>query len=339
VLRLGVYQLLFLDKIPAYSIINEAVNLVQRAKKTSAKGLANAVLRKVANQTPELSFRDEIERISIETSHPIWLVQKWVSEFGIDETLKLCEVNNQPPNLDFRWTAKTSKQIRDRKDQLTRPEIFELAERGEIYFQDQGSQMVAEAVELKAGDRFLDVCCAPGSKLSLIVGHGEPSGLSVGGDFYHKRLLISRESCHKQGVKKVAFVQYDAADALPFADETFEVILVDAPCSGTGTIRHNPEIRYFLQESDFSELALKQLSILQQASKVLKKDGRLIYSTCSLEVEENERVMERFLTANDNFQKVPPNLSGKYLTRDKFVRTFPERDQMDGFFIAELKKR
>ena len=151
-------------------------------------------------------------------------------------------------------------------------------------------------------------------------------------------MLISREICQKQGVEKVHFVQYDATDSIPLASGTFDVILVDAPCSGTGTIRHNPEIRYFLQKNDFAVLALKQLKILQNASKLLKNDGRLIYSTCSLEVEENEQVIERFLTDNPDFQKVTPNLSEKFLTSDKFARTFPSRDQMDGFFIAVLKK-
>jgi 16S rRNA (cytosine967-C5)-methyltransferase len=134
-------------------------------------------------------------------------------------------------------------------------------------------------------------------------------------------------------------VRYDAENALPFADESFDVVLVDAPCSGTGTIRHNPEIRYFLSEKDFVELSAKQLKILQTASKVLKKNGKLVYSTCSLENEENEAVMEKFLASNKNFTKVTPKVTNIFLTNEGFARTFPPRDKTDGFFIAEMIKR
>jgi 16S rRNA (cytosine967-C5)-methyltransferase len=349
VLRLGVYQIYFLDKIPLYSIINESVNLVQRAKKTSAKGLVNAVLRKIGAEKIELDFVDQVEKISVETSHPQWLVEKWIGQFGIEETLKLCEANNQTPDLQFRFTAKTSDSVKQSAPQLSKKELFELSEKGEIYFQDRASQMVAEIIDLKEDERFLDVCCAPGSKLSMIASRVEsresrvesenltPNFL-IGGDLYFQRLLVSRENCQRQGVKNVQFVQYDAADSLPFADETFDVVLVDAPCSGTGTIRHHPEIRYFLQKKDFAELFGKQLKILKNASKVLKKNGRLIYSTCSLEVEENEQVIEKFLGEHSGFQKVKPNLADEFLTAENVARTFPQRDKMDGFFIATLKK-
>jgi 16S rRNA (cytosine967-C5)-methyltransferase len=355
-LRLGVYQIYFLDKIPLYSIINESVNLVQRVKKTSAKGLVNAVLRKIGAEKVELNLTEEVEKISVETSHPRWLVEKWIGQFGIEETLKLCVANNQTPDLQIRFTAKTSESVKQSVPQLSKKELLELSEKGEIYFQDRASQMVAEIIELKEDERFLDVCCAPGSKLSMIASRVEGQVLRVesenttlnpqhptpnfliGGDLYFQRLQISKNSCLKQGVKNVQFVQYDAADSLPFADETFDVILLDAPCSGTGTIRHNPEIRYFLQKQDFAELFGKQLKILKNASKVLKKNGRLIYSTCSLEVEENEQVIEKFLGEQSGFQKVKPNLTDEFLTAENVARTFPQRDKMDGFFIATLKK-
>ncbi len=151
-------------------------------------------------------------------------------------------------------------------------------------------------------------------------------------------MQIAREICKKQGLQNVQLLQYDAEKSLPFADESFEVILVDAPCSGTGTIRHNPEIRYFLTENDFAELSSKQLKILVNASKLVKRGGRLIYSTCSLEIEENEQVIENFLHENRDFEIVLPNLSAEFLTERGFARTFPQRDKMDGFFIAILKK-
>jgi 16S rRNA (cytosine967-C5)-methyltransferase len=133
-------------------------------------------------------------------------------------------------------------------------------------------------------------------------------------------------------------VQYDAENGLPFADESFDVIFLDAPCSGTGTIRHNPEIRYFLQEKDFSELSAKQLGILRGASKLIKRGGRIVYSTCSLEKEENEEVTTRFLELENGFRQIAPDVPEKYLNARGFARTFPQRDKMDGFFIAVFEK-
>ncbi len=143
----------------------------------------------------------------------------------------------------------------------------------------------------------------------------------------------------KQGVDFVNVVNYDAVKSLPFADESFDVVLIDAPCSGTGTIRHNPEIRYFLEEKDFSELSDKQLQILRNASKLVKRGGRLIYSTCSLEPEENENVIESFLTSADDFEKIVPDVQARFLTADGFARTFPSLDNMDGFCISALMRK
>lgn len=344
ILRIGLYQLEFLDKIPAHAAINDAVNLVQRAKKTSAKGFVNAVLRRFTRQTPELNFKDEIERVAVETSHPRWLVERWSAEFGFAEAAKLAEANNETPRLDFRFTAKTNeaviKSLERENVETEKKYLRELSESGEIYFQDEASQMVAKIVDLKADESFLDVCCAPGSKFSMINYLVEtPEKLFVGGDLYLQRLKIVKQACARVGAKNYQILAYDAEKSLPFADESFDACLLDAPCSGTGTIRHNPEIRYFLAEKDFAELSRKQLAILKEASKLIKRGGRLIYSTCSLEKEENEAVCARFLAENADFALVEPEVPGKFLTADGFARTFPQRDKMDGFFIAVFAKK
>ncbi len=147
-----------------------------------------------------------------------------------------------------------------------------------------------------------------------------------------------QKNCQNQGVSFVNILQYDAEKSLPFADESFDVVLIDAPCSGTGTIRHNPEIRYFLEEKDFAELADKQLKILKNASKLIKRGGRIIYSTCSLEKEENEDVIAKFSVKAEEFRLIKPNLSDNLLTAEGFARTFPQRDMIDGFFIAVFEK-
>lgn len=158
------------------------------------------------------------------------------------------------------------------------------------------------------------------------------------GDLHRSRAGFLKENCLKQGFLKSNIVQYDAEKLLPFADETFDCVLVDAPCSGTGTIRHNPEIRYSVQPKDLEDLSAKQLKILENASKLLKKGGRLIYSTCSLEVEENEAVIEKFLAGSANFRQKQLVLPERFLSEKGFARTFPPRDETDGFFIAQLER-
>ena len=342
ILRIALFQIIFLDKIPPHAVLNDAVNLTQKAKKTSAKGFVNAILRRFQREKIELNFADEIEKLSIETSHPRWLIEKWIGQFGIDETAKLAIANNQTPKSSYRWTAKTTDAVKKSLEKETDAKFLrELAENGKIYFQEEGSQMVGNVVNLKENDKFLDVCAAPGSKTTQVISNfkSQISNLIVAGDFNSKRTKILKENCERQGAKSVNILQYDAEESLPFADESFDVILVDAPCSGTGTIRHNPEIRYFLEEKDFENLARKQLKILINASKLVRSGGHIIYSTCSLEIDENEAVANQFLSENSQFEKVSPLLDKNFITDENFGRTFPPRDDTDGFFIAVFCKK
>lgn len=339
ILRIALYQLKFLDKIPAHAAINDAVNLAHRAKKTSAKGFVNAVLRRFTRENIQLNFSDETTRISVETSHPKWLIEKWIEQFGFEETEKLANANNETPKLDFRFTAKTSEKTKQKIEEISKNDLYELAEKGEIYFQDEGSQMVGNTVQLKDKEKFLDICAAPGSKTTLVASKNvKDENLIIAGDLNFQRGKFLRGNCENQGVDFVNVLQFDAEKNFPFADETFDVALLDAPCSGTGTIRHNPEIRYFLTEKDFAELSGKQRAILKNASKVIKRGGRLIYSTCSLEIEENETVCEEFLAENKEFRLTETNLSRQFITENGFARTFPQRDKTDGFFIAVFSK-
>ncbi len=367
-LRIGLFQLLFLDKIPDFSAINESVNLAHLAKKRSATGLVNALLRRAAREKNfRFEFADEVERVSIETSHPRWLIEHWARFFGFEKTENLARANNETPPLSFRLTGKSGERtietLRKLNLDITESEIaagaflvgkpnemlFTFAAEGRIYFQEESSQLVGDAVKLQDNEAFLDVCAAPGSKFTQICGglksetkdseNYKANHIAVAGDLRERRLKFMRESARNQGLNSINSVAYDAEKELPFAAETFDCILLDAPCSGTGTIRHNPEIRYFLNERDFCQLQAKQLAVLQNASKVLKSGGRIVYSTCSLEPEENEAIIGRFLKSNGEFEKVVPQLQSKFLTAESFARTFPDRDATDGFFIAVLKKK
>jgi 16S rRNA (cytosine967-C5)-methyltransferase len=343
-LRLGLYQLFFLDKIPDHSAVNESIGLVKRAKKTSAAGFVNAILRRATRETFTPAFTDELDQLSTETSHPRWLLDRWIEQFGDDEARSLAQANNEKPRLAFRPAGahdmREQLAIRYQTSQMVAgcyiaasfdSELRQLAASGDIYFQDEASQLVAHAVP--AGERLLDICAAPGSKTSLIASLHRESRIFAG-DLHIARVDFLRRNCERQHPGRIAIVQYDAERPLPFADETFDTVLVDAPCSGTGTIRHNPEIRYFVSAQDIADLSTKQLAMLNNASKLVKPGGTLVYSTCSLEREENEAVSDAFLQRADGWQLLTPMVSETLITNEGHARTFPHREGMDGFFIA-----
>jgi 16S rRNA (cytosine967-C5)-methyltransferase len=360
-LRIGLYQILFLDRVPHSAAVDDSVKLVKRAKKRSASGLANAILRRAAREkTFDLKFTDDLDRASVMTSHPRWLLERWIASFGRENAVNLAAVNNEAPRLVFRCTSNTKENTLEilRKLGCSFTEVpavcgsFEVAspdeylrsyaDQGKIYFQDPGSQLVARAVNLSNGEKFLDVCAAPGSKTTAVeflyrLNSSGSIGI-VAGDVSLKRLGILRKTADLTGSKNVWLAVYNAEKDLPFESKSFDCVLVDAPCSGTGTIRHNPEIRYVLKPSDLGEYHSRQLRILKSASGVVRDGGRLIYSTCSLEPEENEDVISDFLRGESAFTLAPPDMPPQFLN-GTFARTIPYRDRMDGFFVAQMVRR
>jgi 16S rRNA (cytosine967-C5)-methyltransferase len=362
-LRLGLFQLRFLTKIPPRAAVNESVNLMHAKNLRSAAGFANAVLRESLRQTkfnPIEAAREPLDKLVLETSHPRWLLEKWVEQFGFDDARALARANNETPDTAFRLTNPQDDggvleelkrfNIEFIESKITKgafrvsktgAKLRRLAEDGRIYFQDEASQLVAETVDLQPEESFLDVCAAPGSKTTQLRnsdGGLRNDKLFVAGDLRFNRIRVLRETARKFAAKKIEIVQYDAASSLPFHDASFDCVLVDAPCSGTGTIRHNPEIRWHLRAEDFNDLQTRQAAILHNAARAVRAGGRLVYSTCSLEPEENETVAERFLLENADFKKAQIALPPPFLTADGFARTFPPRDDADGFFIAVFEK-
>lgn len=344
-LRMGLFQLSELTRVPAHSAISESVELTARARKASAKGFVNALLRRFTREGESFDLTGH--------SHPDWLIDRWTRQFGRERALSIADANNAIPKTCFRIVsdgelalsavavASPSELVQNAwiAERVT-PEITAAAEAGEIYIQDEGSQLVAAAVTIPLNGNFLDVCAAPGGKTTMIAKRfGIDAGILAAGDIHAKRMAHLSETCDAQVPGRVAIVQYDAAEGLPFADQAFDTVFVDAPCSGTGTIRHNPEIRYFIRESDIAELSYKQLTILENASKLVKRGGSLTYSTCSLERDENEEVIERFLAAATDFDRVMPAVREAFVTEAGSARTWPDRDEMDGFFIAELRRK
>ena len=360
-LRLGLYQLRFLTRVPVSAAVDESVKLVQVARLSSARAFVNAVLRRAAREpdyNPAANVSNPVARLSIETSHPLWLIQRWIESFGFDEAKALAHANNEPPVTSFRVVrhrAREADVLAKLKTEGVEYEassvasggwktskgsrvLRELATNGEIYFQDEASQLVAKLVDPPAGAYVLDLCAAPGGKTTLLADRFD-NALVVATDSSAKRLAIVQQSVERQALTRLALMQLDAAQSLPFISNTFDRILIDAPCSGTGTLRHNPEIRWRVRAEDIKRLASQQVEFLLNASKVLKVEGQLVYSTCSVEKEENESVVAKFLEVNTDFRQSELKHKSVQSTSTGALRTWPHRDGSDGFFVAAFEKK
>lgn len=361
-LRLGIYQIRFLSRIPASAAVNESVNLVGRARLSSARSVVNAVLRRATREpdySPSADIEDPLERIAIETSHPRWLIERWSNAFGIEQAEQIARANNEPPPVAIRVVKTVAdeesvfQKLRNAGAELVPSQIAkaawrvlgataklrELSERGEVYIQDEASQLVAEVLNAQPGDRVLDACAAPGGKSTMIAERAGDAAEILAMDISPRRLSTIARTVDLHRLKSIRLMIGDAGAALPFENETFDRVLLDAPCSGTGTLRHNPEIRWRLTEQDIQTLAAQQKRFLKNASTVVIPGGFLVYSTCSVEREENEQVVQDFLASNDQFKQVGVPVNAELVTDSGAARTWPHRHGTDGFFIAALRKR
>lgn len=359
-LRLGLYQLRLLSRIPASAAVNESVNLVRLARLRSAEGFVNAILRRATREPeydPSEELTDPIERLSVSTSHPRWMIERWVKAFGLAETQAFANANNQAAPVAFRVvetgpsSSEVLGQLRSAGATLQPSEIVSgawrisggeellhrLAREGQIYLQDEASQLIAQVVEAQAGDSVLDVCAAPGSKASQIAA---VDGVRViAGDIHEHRIRSVVQTARLQRLNNLNCLILNGEGGLPFRDGSFQRVLVDAPCSGTGTLQHNPEIRWRISAADLQDLSSRQRQLLSNASSVVKPGGRLVYSTCSVEPEENEAVVAAFLEMNDEFEPVSLPVDERLQTPSGAARTWPHRDDTEGFFIAAFTRK
>jgi 16S rRNA (cytosine967-C5)-methyltransferase len=362
ILRLGLYQLRFLSRVPASAAVNESVNLVSFARLRSAGGFVNAVLRR-ATREPEVDpvslTADPIERIAVATSHPTWLIERWTKAFGSEETEAFAHANNEPAPVAFRVVtnradeAEVLERLRRAGASLIPSKVAsrawritgagsllsELTANGEVYLQDEASQLVSQALAAKPGDRVLDLCAAPGSKTTQIANNNSDSATIVASDLHEHRLRAVVSAAKSQGLKSIHCVALDGLRPLPLAEESFDRVLVDAPCSGTGTLRRNPEIRWRISPADIEELSGRQKQLLFNAARTVKPGGLLVYSTCSVEPDENEEVRQTFLENNDSFESVRLPLDSSLVGSSDFARTWPHREGADGFFICAFARK
>jgi 16S rRNA (cytosine967-C5)-methyltransferase len=361
-LRLGLYQLRMLSRIPASAVVNESVNLAYLSRLRSAAPFINAVLRRATREPdydPAANIIDAIERLAIETSHPAWLLKRWAKAFGMEEATAFARANNEAAPVAFRVVTKRAS-VNEVLDELQAvggvllPSVItpdawriegagsllrKLAREGKIYLQDEASQLVAHVLDAQAGERVLDVCAAPGSKTTHVATRTPEIELIVAGDVYEHRLRTVLEAGARQEIKTLRAVVHDAESSLPFAESSFDRVLVDAPCTGTGTLRRNPEIRWRITDRDINELSARQKRILGNAARMVRRGGRLVYSTCSVEPEENEEVVSGFLEENAEFRPLSLKMLATPEGEGKGVRIWPHRQGAEGFFIASFERQ
>jgi 16S rRNA (cytosine967-C5)-methyltransferase len=371
ILRLSLYQLRHLTRVPASAVVNDAVELARRAKKRSASGFVNGVLRSLSRKRSSLSLpprpadlRDRagaLDYLSITLSHPRWLASRWYDRFGFDDTERWLQFNNVQPRLTLRANGLkvTRDQLADRlaKDEITfSPGRFvpdaliveagqplRVMEEGWFVVQDEASQLVSLLVDVAAGDRVLDCCASPGGKTTAMAAAMADDGLIAACDVRPRRIELLKRTVAASGSSAVRIVLADALTPLPFLSQVFSRVLLDAPCSGLGTLRRDPDIRWRRKEEDLPALASAQARMLANAAACVAPGGRLVYATCSSEPEENENVVDGFMKTNTSFVPVDARTIGavppELVDQRGHLRTLPHRHGLEAFFGAVVERR
>lgn len=369
ILRLGLYQIDFLTRTPVSAAVNESVELAKKDRGSGGGGFVNAILRASLRKKKEIPYpeldQDPALHLSVVHSHPLWLVQRWIEEMGVEASLKACEFNNRISPL----TLRTNSLRMDRNGLIEKlrekgltpipadyspdgivlegpPPVSELPlfKEGVYIIQDEASQMVTFVLDPKAGEKILDGCASPGGKTTHIAQRMENRGEVYALDLTKEKLSLIDEMGRRLGIKIVKPLKGDATKPLPVLREMkFDRILADVPCSGFGTLRKNPDLKWRRKEEDIKRLSDLQLAILNNLSGYLKKGGILVYSTCTVFREENENVIEHFLEEHPEFYLEPvssvlPEKCHRFV-KGGYLKTFPPQNGMDGFFAARLIRK
>lgn len=340
-LYLSLYQLMYLDKIPEYAVINEAVNIAKKQGYQTSK-FVNAVLRNfVRNERRSLEGLDELERISIETSHPLWMVKMFNKQYGLEKTKKICLEDNTPPTRSGRVnTLKASKEelLKEgcfkegtlSKDALLYDKgnlaLTSYFKEGKVTIQDESSQLVARLLDPQKTDYVLDMCSAPGSKTTHLSALMENQGKIEAYDLYEHKVKLVEYNLRRLGVKNVHIQAGDSTKLKEvYSEKTFDRILLDAPCSGFGVLKRKPEIKYH-DSSIMDGLVSLQELLLENAYYLLKNDGTMVYSTCTINKKENELMIQKFIEKHPDMEVIKQRtiLNYEYHT--------------DGFFMCKMKK-
>ncbi|RFU63329.1 16S rRNA (cytosine(967)-C(5))-methyltransferase RsmB [Peribacillus glennii] len=365
-LRLSLYQMVFLDKVPDHAILFEAVEIAKKRGHKGISSMVNGVLRNIQRKgIPSLdAIEDDTERLSIATSHPLWLVKRWTRQFGFETTKEMCEINLVAPlqsarvnvkkiSRDEAISALTEEGYHVEKSDVAPEAILSLRgnlahseshKLGYLTIQDESSMLVAHALGASANDMVLDCCAAPGGKTTHIA-EGLETGQVNAIDLHEHKVKLIKEQAERLGLKNIKTYSMDSRKVGEiFHKEGFDRILVDAPCSGFGVMRRKPDVKYTKSQEDISRLSVIQEQLLEASAPLLKKGGRLIYSTCTVDREENGRVAAGFLEKHPEFEadatlaeRLPESVSP--FVEGNSLQIFPQYFGSDGFFIASFRKK
>lgn len=367
ILRIGVYQVVLMDKIPDSAAVNESVKLAKKYSHSGSAKYVNGLLRNVSRNKDsirEIDLEDKKEYLRIKYSHPEWMINRWLGEFGEEFTEDLCRANNTRPKLNIRINTlkikrEQLKSILESKGYIVsntnyasdgliieNPQgIIDTEEFKDGFFiiQDESSMLVSQILDPKEGSLVLDLCSAPGGKTTHIAQKMNNHGKILARDIYEHKLKLVQENSNRLGIDIIKTEKFDSIELDENLIEKVDYALIDAPCTGLGMIRRRPEIKWNRTENDIANMSDIQYKILKNASKYLKPGGTLVYSTCSIEREENIDIINKFISENEDFKLVSVDnlLDSKEnvsTAKDGYIELFPHIHGTDGFFVAKLLK-
>lgn len=366
ILRTGIFQILHLDRVPAAAVVDDAVDLARKAGKKSAAGFVNALLRRVSRERARLPLPEAppIDVLSITLSHPRWLAARWLERHGFDAAAQWARFNNRAAPLTLRantLTTTVEALMRDLADagvtteraRFARhalivtdgnPLLTALADTGVFVVQDETSQLVGDYMDAAPGETILDACASPGGKTTQMAAAMDGRGRIVAADVRGRRVDLLARTVALSGASNIRVVQADAR-AVPTRADAFDAVLLDAPCSGLGIIRRDPDVRWRRSEDDLAVFAVRQREMLESLAAVVRPGGRLVYSTCSSEPDENDAVARDFLSAHPEFRRDVPRAFADtpaladLLDADGALSTLPFRDGLEAFYAATLVRK
>ncbi|MDF2892963.1 MAG: ribosomal small subunit methyltransferase RsmB/transcription antitermination factor NusB [Clostridia bacterium] len=369
ILRTGIYQIMYLDRIPDSAVCNEGSNLARKYSNEGAVRFVNGVLRNVSRNKDTIKFPDKVKQpllyLSVVYSHPEWIVEKWLGEYGFEFTEQLLNANNQVPHFTVRINR-----LKTNKEDLVKvleQEGIEYSEgiynkealyikgtsaienkasfqQGLYQIQDESSMLAGLALNPQPGDLVLDVCSAPGGKATHAAELMNNNGKIIARDVYQHKLELIQQSCKRLGITIVETEIFDAKELDRKLVGKVDKVLLDAPCSGLGVLRRKPDLKWKKTPDNFDELAKLQQQMLSKAAEYVKPQGVLVYSTCTINKSENIKVVEAFLKSREDFyledlsKLLPENLASDTKTTG-YVEIFPNIHGIDGFFISRLRRK
>ena len=366
-IQMTLYQMLFLDSVPEHAAISEAVKIAKKRGGQFNGKLVNAILREMTRTPlPSLdTIKDEAERLAVETSHPLWLIKLWSKQFGWEKTIQMARANNERVNVTIRVNGVrgTREELKQKlesegitceygnlsqdalvilKGNVIKTKAFE---QGWFYVQDESSMLVARALKPKHHSKVLDTCSAPGGKTTHVAELMRQTGTVYAHDVYEHKIKLIEDNVKRLGLTNVVATLQDATTLNErYESDSFDAVLVDAPCSGLGILRRHPEVKITKQPSDLDEIMMIQKKILNTVAPLVKVGGTLVYSTCTVNRKENDKMVEQFIAQHPEYE-LDPTLVNRLpevlheQTKNGMVQLFPGDYQTDGFFIACLKRQ